>query len=550
MTEIASIPEIVDLWRDCTGVKLEKIREQMAVILGISDYNKHTFHDKFRRSNHHAYYELDELLALVQAFQKTDPTCVTAYHAIRLFDLARMTVPAFGHLKALFQDEEYDQDWKEYLRTHNLIATVIPTSNRDIPKVADDEKFIVGRDQEVQTFGQFLEHAHTHWIYGIYGPGGIGKSVLAEKFQRYAHSRHIPLAFLNGSHNFTTPSQMLYLIAEGFAQIRPLSDFFAKFYQAYALYADVHELLHQVGGINSIFDVLGVHRTDMQAFTQLMSQLPNGGDKHQLERTFANRFTLETYLRKAENDLIHQLAEGLGAAQEVSRKPLTLLLDTYEEIEGLDNWICTELLPKIHRRVRLTILGRNALTKVSYEWKALGPELVQEALDVLSPDETRAYFMHHGLNDPHILEQLCRYTNGYPLLLVLVCALARDLGGWDQLGSLENEGDQYQIATDLLDRILREERVHEVRAFLEKGVVVDWFNPEIISEVLELPLDDGRAIYDKLRRHSFVERHPNGMKFHDVIREVLLARLTETERNAIRQRVREYFYRKSGQYAG
>lgn len=38
-----------------------------------------------------------------------------------------------------------------------------------------------------------------------------------------------------------------------------------------------------------------------------------------------------------------------------------------------------------------------------------------------------------------------------------------------------------------------------------------------MSVILEISLVDARTIYDKLRRHSFVERHPYGLKFHDKI---------------------------------
>ena len=64
------------------------------------------------------------------------------------------------------------------------------------------------------------------------------------------------------------------------------------------------------------------------------------------------------------------------------------------------------------------------------------------------------------------------------------------------------------MATRLLERILEEERVEPVRAFLEKGVVARWFTPEVISEVLAVGSSEGRIIYDKLHRHSFVEPHP------------------------------------------
>jgi len=117
------------------------------------------------------------------------------------------------------------------------------------------------------------------------------------------------------------------------------------------------------------------------------------------------------------------------------------------------------------------------------------------------------------------------------------------------IGALEASADRDRVATQLLERILREESVAEVRIFLEKGVIARWFDPEIVSVILETNIDDARRIYDKLQRHSFVEPHPYGLKFHDKIRELLLHRLrftSEDEYNQLTKRLMAYYGRKAG----
>jgi len=67
--------------------------------------------------------------------------------------------------------------------------------------------------------------------------------------------------------------------------------------------------------------------------------------------------------------------------------------------------------------------------------------------------------------------------------------------------------------------------------------------------ILEVGLEDARVIYDKLRRHSFVERHPYGLKFHDKIRELLLERLkftSKSEYDRLTQRLMAYYAEKAG----
>ena len=83
----------------------------------------------------------------------------------------------------------------------------------------------------------------------------------------------------------------------------------------------------------------------------------------------------------------------------------------------------------------------------------------------------------------------------------------------------------------------------------EKGVVARWFDPETVKVILEVNLADARRIYDLLRRHSFVERHPYGLKFHDKIRELLLERLKFTsqgEYDRLTKRLMAYYAEKAG----
>ena len=124
------------------------------------------------------------------------------------------------------------------------------------------------------------------------------------------------------------------------------------------------------------------------------------------------------------------------------------------------------------------VLGRNSLSKINFDWAEYGQAIFQMELPELEEGDAKAYLVHRGLRDAAALDKIYRFTGGYPLLLVLVWHLSREAGGWDKIGELEVEVDRDRIATKLLEKILREERVKEVQAFLEKGVVARWFTPE------------------------------------------------------------------------
>jgi hypothetical protein len=408
------------------------------------------------------------------------------------------------------------------------------------------QSYLVGRQTEIDHFASLIRGRVPHWLLNIYGPGGIGKTVVGQKIRDYAQQAEVPLAFVDGMRPDLTPDRILHTVSTGFAEERQLAGSFTAFERAFEEYLMVQEVLKRGGGLQAMFDVLGTIKDP----SGLSAVLGNMGKTvtTSLRNLVSNRFALERYLRGVEKVLTQELCEGLSAAVERAKRPLALVVDTYEELEGLDDWVCSTFIPALPEGVKLVVLGRNALPKVNFDWGEYGAALYTKELPELAEAEAKAYLVHHGLRDPVALDSVVRFTGGYPLLLVLVVHLSREAGGWAQIGTLEAAADRDRIATQLLERILREERAHQVRDFLEYGVVARWFNPEIVSVVLKVSPEEGRTIYDRLQRHSFVERHPYGLKFHDKIRELLLARLKFNQAiyDQITKRLLNYYAEKAG----
>jgi len=411
------------------------------------------------------------------------------------------------------------------------------------------QPFIVGRQAEVELFDRLVGGQTDYWLLNIYGPGGIGKTVVCSKLAQHAQERGIPFATVDGIRPDLTPDRLLHFIQEGLSQGPEgeiIADTFSDFDRQFREYLVVNQVLQRGGGMQALFDVVG-NVKDPAGVAQILGGL-GGAITESVQRTLSNRFALERYLRGAEKSLTTAFTDGLSAALEEVRRPVALLVDTYEEMEGLDDWVCRTLTPALPEAVRLVVFGRNALPKVNFDWGEFGDQIKVMELPELPESEAKAYLVHHGLRDPAALDQVYRFTGGYPLLLVLVVHLQREAGGWDKIGALEYEADRERVATKLLERILREERVKEVQAFLEKGVVARWFTPEVVSVILEVSPEEGHTIYSKLQRHSFVERHPYGLKFHDKIRELLLARLkfNKPEYDRIVRRLMDYYAEKAG----
>jgi RecA/RadA recombinase len=414
----------------------------------------------------------------------------------------------------------------------------------------ETQPFIVGRQAEVELFDDLVAGRTGYWVLNIYGPGGIGKTVVCNKLATHAQSQGVPVASVDGIRPDLTPDRILYAFKEGLIEGpsgERLEDTLRGFERQFRDYLTVNQILHQGGGVQALFDVVGSVK-DPTGLATILSGLGETVTEG-VKNTVSNRFALERYLRGVERALTTSFVDGLEAALEKAVGPLALLVDTYEELEGLDDWVCRTLVPTLPSGVRLVVLGRNQLHRVNFDWSDHGDLVHTMPLPELSEADAKAYLRHYDLTDPNALSQVYRFTGGYPLLLVLVRHLAREAGGWEKIGALESSADRDFVATQLLERILREERVAEVRTFLEKGVVARWFDPETIGVILEISLDEGRTIYDRLRRHSFVERHPYGLKFHDKIRELLLERLkftSEAEHQRLTERLMAYYAEKAG----
>ena len=56
--------------------------------------------------------------------------------------------------------------------------------------MSEPKPFIVGRESEVAEFAALVEGRTRHWLLNIFGPGGIGKSVVCAKFADYARPQN------------------------------------------------------------------------------------------------------------------------------------------------------------------------------------------------------------------------------------------------------------------------------------------------------------------------------------------------------------------------
>jgi len=191
------------------------------------------------------------------------------------------------------------------------------------------KRYIVGRQAEVQLFDELLTGRADYWLLNIYGPGGIGKSVVCEKLRAHAHSRKVPVAAIDGYYPDLTPDRVLYnfkqtLIEGPFGE--RLEDAFHDFDSQLRDYYFVNDVMTRGGGLHALFDTFG-NIKDPAGFAAILAGLSEFPPES-LQRTMHNRFALDRYLRGAERSLTTCFVNTLSAIQEEFSSPLVTFMHT------------------------------------------------------------------------------------------------------------------------------------------------------------------------------------------------------------------------------
>lgn len=383
-------------------------------------------------------------------------------------------------------------------------------------------QYIVGRRDEIDVLSNVVKGTLPH-VVNIYGPGGIGKTVVCHKFEEWCRQDGTPCATVTGSDpTASTVGQLLSHFKEGLEENVPgyvPEGAFDEFAMQFRDYMAVEEVIAR----GSIFNLAGNPRRQSR-LKKLLDEI--GGVREHIEPLFDHRMRLERYTGMVDPQLTNSFVQSVTSIVEEGSTKVVLLVDTYELMEGLDDWMCDTFVSALPKNAKVIILGRNKLSRQNHDWSQYGQAaLSYHELRELREVEAKDYLRHHGLQDEHSLDSVYGFTRGYPLCLALAVDLSRDLGSREEVRGFKGSAQRDRVAQQLLERILRQQEVEEVREFLEKGVVTEWFDPGLVSCVLEVTPDTGREVYDKIGKFSFVELHPQGLQFHDTVRKILVERL-------------------------
>lgn len=389
----------------------------------------------------------------------------------------------------------------------------------------EPSKYIVGREAEIDMLVEFIESETDEFILNIYGPGGIGKTEVCSKIVSYCQEHNWAHMFVQFDTPDLTFDRILFHMQDSLfctmEEPSSLNDFFEEFERDFSEYLILKEVLERSGGVSELFDATG--DVIPGVFTEAIV-LVGESVRDEIRTRFRNRYALQERLNSAEKWLAKSFTIGLSKARIHLEKPILIIFDTYEKASHLDGWIGNRLVRMLPDGIQLIVSGRDRLQDMGFHWIEYTHQILSYALPELSKDATFDFYRHFDLTDPELLKATYEFTGGYPLCMTLAVDLARE-SGWELLAGFTEQRDKYEVARHLLDRLLEQEGVAEVREFLERGVVTLWFDVEAIAFLLNAPIEKAEDVFRRISRFSFTNKTEFGLKFHDRVRDLLLERL-------------------------
>jgi len=220
------------------------------------------------------------------------------------------------------------------------------------------------------------------------------------------------------------------------------------------------------------------------------------------------------------------------------RGRIVLLIDSYERLAPLDDWLRTRLMPRLPQTALTLIAGRaapGAAWRADPAWRDL---LRVVSLRNLTSDESREYLRRCGVPMASH-NRLIEVAHGHPLGLSLLVDVDVAAGG-----GVAYDPTPPDLVGALLRRFLDVVPDLQQRRALEVCALARMTTESLLREALEL--DDAHHLFTWLRSLSFVEAGVDGLFPHELARDVLDIDLRWRDPDAYKhtcRRVRAHIHR-------
>jgi hypothetical protein len=385
---------------------------------------------------------------------------------------------------------------------------------------------LVDRDTEIGQFQDFITHPGEPWLLVFYGLAGLGKTTLL---------RHL---------NHTLGEGYLGLWLD-FEESRLRNDF-------YGLLTELDRALERAGLPSHVLSAYlkQAHQVDQRLSTKLVEanlniQAQNAEVSH---IRYQVKVDLAQAMLQIRADAARERMNLWLTYAKKTAKPWVVFIDHWDSlIEFGSNeayeWVVSEFLLPASKNLpqfRSLLANSSLLPK-----EGIGEIALQIPLNPLLPEHSAILLGWEEVNDPIVRQFILERSGGNPFLIKLAAQLWKERPDLD-LSGLEKELP-VQAATEwILDQM--SQRMHDPRSrsALEHGVVLEWFNRDVLAYVCEAH-DFSAEWYADFSRYPFVEnvwKRAGRKQFVRLVRKIKVNALWQQDIEAyhhLHQNARDWF---------
>ncbi|KRE82404.1 hypothetical protein ASG89_14185 [Paenibacillus sp. Soil766] len=197
---------------------------------------------------------------------------------------------------------------------------------------------------------------------------------------------------------------------------------------------------------------------------------------------------------------------------------IVLVVDTYEEMNELDEWLRQTFLVRLSSHILIVLSGRFPLKGgwvASPAWRRMIKLIHLKAFDYETCEQ---YTANYGDYDVSFIRNSFMLTKGHPLTLSLFMGLLelRGMRGEQESEFLLLWNETFK---EIAGQWLREIPDLALRELLEAVTMVRVFNHEILEMMLDKTISDKE--FEKLIQLSFIRKSERGWYLHQVLRKAL-----------------------------